>query len=89
MNQSREISPYRFLAMIAVLFGAMVLPAFGQQEVDPTWFDPWAPPSPAVVQSAKPAAAVHRQQPTVKRVSSVRTTAKVHAKRSTARPRPS
>jgi hypothetical protein len=88
MNQSRDISAYRFLAMIVVLFGAMVLPAFGQQEVDPTWFDPWAPPSAAVVQSAKPAASVHRQQPTVKRVSSVRT-AKVHAKRSTARPRPS
>jgi hypothetical protein len=88
MNRSRDISPYRFLAMIAVLFGAMVLPAFGQQEVDPTWYDPWAPPSPAVVQSAKPAAAVHRQQPTVKRVSLI-PTAKVHAKRSTARPRPS
>jgi len=88
MNQSRDISPFRFLTMIAVLFGAMVLPAFGQQEVDPTWYDPWAPPSPAVVQSAKPAATVHRQQPRVKRVSSVRT-AKVHAKRSTARPRPS
>jgi hypothetical protein len=29
-------------------------PAFAQQEMDPTWYDPWAKPSPAVAAHAKP-----------------------------------
>jgi hypothetical protein len=89
MNQSRDISPCRFLAMIAVLCGAMVLPAYGQQEVNPTWYDPWVPPAPAVVHSSQPVVAIHRQKPTVKPVSSTRLAGKVRAKRSTTRPKSS
>lgn len=82
MNHSKEISASRMLAMMAVLLGAMVLPAYGQQEVDPSWFDPWTPPAAAVVQSAKPSAAIHKQQQTTKPVATTRVIAKARAKRS-------
>jgi hypothetical protein len=89
MNHSRNINPFRFMAMIAVLCGAMVLPAYGQQEVDPTWYNPWTPPTAAVVQSSKAQVAIHRQQKTAKVVSSTQTAAKGRAKRPTNRPNPS
>ena len=45
MNAAKGFRQCRVLALVAVLFGAMVraLPrqAYGQQEVDPTGFDPW------------------------------------------------
>jgi hypothetical protein len=73
MNRSRNISPRRVLTYIAMLAGAMVttmlLPAYGQQEVDPTWYDPYAvtvpstAPTVAVAHSAQPA--IHAAQPTV------------------------
>jgi hypothetical protein len=59
----------RFLASIAMLFGAiftiLLLPAYGQQEVDPTWYDPWAAPSTAVAHPSQPPAVVHSSQPPV------------------------
>jgi len=43
---------------MAMLFGAiftiLLLPAYGQQEVDPTWYDPWAAPTTAVVHPSQP-----------------------------------
>jgi hypothetical protein len=49
MKLSRMIVPKGVLvAMLA--FPGLVLPAFAQQEVDPTWYDPWA---------AAPKAAAH------------------------------
>jgi hypothetical protein len=73
MNRSRNIRPCRILASVAVLFGAMVtillVPAYGQQEVDPTWYDPWAAPNMLVVHSSQPAVALHQHQPTVRPVS--------------------
>ena len=65
------IRPRRFLAMAATLFGAMVLtlPAFGQQDMDPTWFNPWDAPKTAVAQSSRPRVAIHHQPRTVKHVS--------------------
>jgi len=49
--------------MMATLFGAMLtaflVPAYGQQEVDPTWYNPWVPPA-AVVQSARQPSVHHR-----------------------------
>lgn len=72
MNGSRSISSRRVLAFSAVLFGAMLatlpLPAYGQQDVDPTWYDPYpaahAVLKPAVVQSSQPVA-LHQHQPAV------------------------
>jgi hypothetical protein len=81
---SKGIGRPRVLASMAMLFGAIftifLLPAYGQQEVDPTWYDPWAAaPIAAVVHPAQPPAAVHlsqspvsthRYQQTVRSVSS-------------------
>ena len=79
---SKGIRRSRVLAFSAMLFGAiftiLLLPAYGQQEVDPTWYDPWAAPNttvvhppqpPAVVRSSQPPVATHRYQQTVKSVS--------------------
>lgn len=74
MNGSRAIRRCRVPALVAMLFGAMVatlsLPAYGQQEVDPTWFDPWAAPNTAVVQTSQPREAIHRNQSAIVSVSS-------------------
>lgn len=50
----------RILMQNVTLWGATaafmsLLPvAYGQQEIDPTWYDPWAAPSKAVIQAAQP-----------------------------------
>ena len=63
---SKGIGRSRVLASMAMLFGAiftiLLLPAYGQQEVDPTWYDPWAAPTAAVVPPAQPAAEIHLSQ---------------------------
>jgi len=63
---SKGIGRSRVLASMAMLFGAiftiLLLPAYGQQEVDPTWYDPWAAPNAAVVPPAQPPAVIHRSQ---------------------------
>ena len=93
MNRSKSIRPRRVLALIATLFAAMVtvfmLPAFGQQEVDPTWYNPWADANTAAVHSTKPRAAIHRHQGKVKSVSSARVAGKVRGNKTTTRPRSS
>jgi len=38
------------LAALTLLI--LLVPAFAQQETDPTWYDPWAKPSPAVAAKA-------------------------------------
>lgn len=44
----------RVIALLALMtLPTMVVPAFGQQETDPTWYDPWAP---ALVKPATPQA---------------------------------
>ncbi len=79
MNSLRDIVPCRVLASTAVLFGAMVtillVPAYGQQEVDPTWYDPWAAPNTMVVHSSQPPAVVPQHQPTVSSVTLTRAAA--------------
>ena len=66
---SKGIGRSRFLASFAMLFGAiftiLLLPAYGQQEVDPAWYDPWAAPSTAVAHPSQPPAVVHSSQPPV------------------------
>ncbi len=67
MTGSKNVERNRVLASIAVLFGAIftifLLPAYGQQEVDPTWYDP--APNPAVAQPSQPAAVAHSSQASV------------------------
>jgi hypothetical protein len=66
---SKGIRRSRVLAFSAMLFGAiftiLLLPAYGQQEVDPTWYDPWTAPNAAVVQPSQPPAVVYSSQPPV------------------------
>jgi hypothetical protein len=92
MKGSRSIRPCRVPTFIAMLCGAiftiLLLPAFGQQEVDPTWYDPWAAPNTVVVHSSQPQVAINRPQPKIRSVSSTRVAGKVRVKRSTTR-RPS
>lgn len=40
------------LATLTLLM--LLVPAYAQQEMDPTWYNPWAKPSPAVAAHAKP-----------------------------------
>jgi hypothetical protein len=62
MKRSESNNRSRNLMSAAILFGAMftvlLVPAFGQQEVDPTWYDP----SPAQVTSAHQVQAVAADQ---------------------------
>jgi len=51
----------------------MVVPAFGQQETDPTWYDPWAPVL------VKPATQPRTQAPvTKKEIKATRTNVAQH-----------
>jgi hypothetical protein len=84
MNGSSDLKPCRVMALTTLLFGAMattLLPAYGQQEVAPTWYDPWAAPNTAVVYSSQPREALHRPQPRIKPVSSSRSAAKSNGHR--------
>ena len=95
MNGSKSIGRCRVLASMAMLFGAMftilLLPAYGQQDVSPDWYDP--APNVAVVHPAQPAAvahssqlpaATHRYQQTVTSVSTAPDAGKVRVQRRTA-----
>ena len=58
MKQSIEIRLDRIFLLKATLLATMLVPALGlavyaQQEVDPTWYDPWATQTKVVVQPAK------------------------------------
>jgi hypothetical protein len=49
----------RVMALAAAMTLPMVVPAFGQQETDPTWYDPWA--STMVQPTIAKAPAAHKQ----------------------------
>lgn len=63
----------RVIALAAAMMLPMVVPAFGQQETDPTWYDPWAsqavrPAAPKAAEAQKPKAkVVAATQPKVKK----------------------
>ena len=66
--------------MLVGMMLATLLPAYGQQEVDPTWYDPWGAPKTEAVQSSKSRATTHRQQAKVKAVSATRVAGKARVK---------
>lgn len=86
MKRSKGMTRGKGLALMAMLYGAMLtimlLPAYGQ-EVDPTWYDPWAAPNTAVVHTPQPPVAIHRHTATLKRVLATRNSQKHQAKRTT------
>jgi hypothetical protein len=55
MKASRGCKPFRRSALFAALLGAMLtaglVPVYGQQDVNPTWYDPWAATNTALVHS--------------------------------------
>jgi hypothetical protein len=92
-NESKGSKRSRVPAFIAMLSGAiftiLLLPAYGQQEVDPTWYDPWAAPTAAAVHPAQPPAVLHaspapltthQYRQTVKSASSAPDAAKLRGK---------
>jgi hypothetical protein len=67
----------RMIALNVALLAAMatpllVLPAQAQQELDPTWYDPWKPAPNAVAQPGHTSATVPQGQPKVIPASSKR-----------------
>jgi hypothetical protein len=92
-SMKERMQSFKRAAWLAVLSGAMVttlsLTAFGQQEVDPTWFDPWAPTAATVQHQDQQAAAPAHHTAKIKQVSSTRRMAKANSKHSANRPRPS
>src|SRR5580658_434589 len=66
-TRSKAILRSPILASTAMLLGAiftvLLVPAYGQQEVDPTWYDPT--PNTAIAQPAQTARATHASQPPV------------------------
>ena len=82
----------KIFATTAILLGAIftaILPAYGQQEVDPTWYNPWPSPASAVVRNVQPAAAAQTKRKTRRVVSSTQRAAKVRMKRTSSAVRPS
>jgi hypothetical protein len=57
MKLSRLIVP-KSLLLAVFAFPGLLMPAFAQQEVDPTWYDPWA----ATPKTARPLHAKADQQ---------------------------
>jgi len=90
MSGIKRTGRSRLLASMAMLSGAifiMLLPAYGQQEVSPDWYDPTPdtavvhPAQPAAAaRSARPSAANHQYQQTAKSLSRAANAAKPRVK---------
>jgi len=67
MNGSNGIGRCKALASLAILMGAfftiLLLPAYAQQDVAPSWYDPWAAPKVSVAHPAQAPAVVHSAPP--------------------------
>jgi hypothetical protein len=103
MRPSKAIKSRKVLAFMAVVLGAMLttmlLPAYAQQEIDPTWYDPYAAhdavakvaatttPAAVAVHAPQPAMTFHRHESALKTASSVRRAAKLQEKQPAAQPR--
>lgn len=91
MSGIKGIGRRGLLASSAMLFGAMftimLLPAYGQQDVSPDWYDP-APnaavvhsaQAPAVAQSSQLSVATHAHQQTARSLSPAVSAGKLHVK---------
>jgi hypothetical protein len=53
-----------YVGVIVML--ALLVPAYSQQEINPTWYDPWAAPNKAVVQHPHSRPANHRRAPEIR-----------------------
>jgi len=57
MNKPSKTLPLGTAMMALAILISSASPAYSQQEVSPTWFDPWAEPSAAASQVSQPPAA--------------------------------
>jgi hypothetical protein len=71
MKLSKMIVPKSMLCAV-LAFPGLLMPAFAQQEVDPTWYDPWA----AAPQATRPAHAKTEQKKTTQTLKVAKTPAK-------------
>jgi hypothetical protein len=75
MNGSKAFQSFRMVALSASLFAAMLaaspLPAHSQQEVDPTWYNPWTEINTAVIHPFTTQVSGHRHQGTVRPASTL------------------
>jgi hypothetical protein len=62
-------------ALLAVSAAILILPAYGQQDMNPTWYNPWpdaskpeAKPAPAKIAAHKNAKATHKNHASATRV---------------------
>lgn len=78
----KTLKSCRILTMTAILFGTAltIIPAYGQQEVNPTWYDP-APPAAAAVHSTQPQAAARKEQQKRKTAATSQNSTKAQTKR--------
>ncbi len=76
------------LALLAFI-AALTAPACGQQEIDPTWFDPWATPSVKMVPPSPPRVGAQHRAPKVRFVSASKPIGKRRVRHHKTRPRPS
>ena len=49
-------------ALLRTAISTLPVSSYGQQEIDPTWFNPWSEPEPVTL-PAQPALTVNRQSP--------------------------
>jgi hypothetical protein len=68
-NGSTVMRGCKGLASLAILLGALftivLLPAYAQQDVAPSWYDPWAAPNIGIAHPAQPPAVAHSVLPLV------------------------
>jgi len=69
-------------ALLAVTAAILILPAYGQQDVDPTWYNPWpdaskpeAKPAPAKIAAHKKVKATHTDHAPATQVKTKQTSA--------------
>jgi hypothetical protein len=66
IKTNRRCRRMTYMAMLsAAIFTILLLPAYGQQEVDPTWYDPSPATSTAAVPASQPSADVQAAQVSV------------------------
>lgn len=92
MREAKNAGAKRMFAGMVVLWGAiamsMTLPAYGQQDVDPTWYNPWPSPPAVAAQNAQ-TGKMHAGREKSKVVNAPRRVAKASGKRVASRQKPS
>lgn len=60
----------RSATLLAAVISTLLVPAFSQQEVDPTWYNPWPEPDKVISQPSRPPVAHRKSERKTSSVSS-------------------